>query len=76
MVHIVPDLCIETRDPLSDEALSLLHEAALEARRLYSDLFDPAAPMPTFSPQGFKTPLLYYSIAPIPNSEVVLDRIF
>jgi hypothetical protein len=40
-------LVIEARDPFSEEALFLLHEAALEARRLYSDLFDPGAPMPT-----------------------------
>jgi putative acetyltransferase len=43
-------LFIEARDPLSEEALFLLHEAALEARRLYSDLFDPGAPMPTNQP--------------------------
>jgi hypothetical protein len=40
-------LLIEARDPLGPEALFLLHEAALEARRLYPDLIDPAAPMPT-----------------------------
>jgi len=44
------DLLIDARDPLSEEALFLLHEAALEARRLYSDLFDPGAPMPTNQP--------------------------
>jgi len=43
-------LVIEARDPFSEEALFLLHEAALEARRLYSDLFDPGAPMPTNQP--------------------------
>jgi len=43
-------ILIEARDPLSEEALFLLHEAALEARRLYSDLIDPAAPMPTNQP--------------------------
>jgi putative acetyltransferase len=41
------DLRILPRDPLDPEALFLLREAALEARRLYADLFDPAAPMPT-----------------------------
>lgn len=41
---------IEARDPLGPEALFLLHEAALEARRLYPDLIDPAAPMPTNQP--------------------------
>ena len=43
---------VEARDPLSEEALSLLHEAALEARRLYSDLIDSASPMPTNQPLG------------------------
>ena len=43
-------LRIEARDPLSEEALFLLHEAALEARRLYSDLIDSASPMPTNQP--------------------------
>jgi putative acetyltransferase len=46
----VPNLRIEARDPLGPEALFLLHEAALEARRLYPDLIDPAAPMPTNQP--------------------------
>ena len=48
--HNVPDLRIEARDSLSPEALFLLHEAALEARQLYSDLIDSAAPMPTNRP--------------------------
>ena len=43
-------LRIEARDPLSQEALFLLHEAALEARWLYSDLIDSASPMPTNQP--------------------------
>jgi hypothetical protein len=43
-------LSIEARDPLSEEALFLLHEAALEARELYQDLVDPATPMPTNQP--------------------------
>jgi GNAT superfamily N-acetyltransferase len=45
-------LSIEARDSLSEEALFLLHEAALEARQLYPDLIDPAAPMPTNLPLG------------------------
>ena len=52
MANATPSLRIEARDPLSVEALSLLHEAALEARRLYPDLIDPAAPMPTNQPLG------------------------
>ena len=44
-------LSIEARDPLSDEALFLLHETALEARELYQDLVDPATPMPTNQPR-------------------------
>ena len=43
-------LFIEARDPLSEEALFLLHEAVLEARRLYSDLIDPGPPKPTNQP--------------------------
>jgi putative acetyltransferase len=43
-LHILP------RDPLGPEALFLLREAAVEARRLYADLIDPAAPMPTNDP--------------------------
>jgi GNAT superfamily N-acetyltransferase len=44
------ELYILPKDPLSPEALFLLREAAIEARRLYADLFDPAAPMPTNAP--------------------------
>lgn len=44
------ELRIETMDPLSEEALFLLREAALEARQLYADLIDPTAPMPTNQP--------------------------
>jgi putative acetyltransferase len=44
------DLHILPRDPLDPEALFLLREAAIEARRLYADLIDPAAPMPTNDP--------------------------
>jgi|GEM_PF-1292719 putative acetyltransferase len=44
------DLRIKAGDPLSEEALFLLREAAWEARQLYSDLIDPAAPMPSNQP--------------------------
>lgn len=44
------DLHILPRDPLDPEALFLLREAAVEARRLYADLIDSAAPMPTNDP--------------------------
>lgn len=37
-------------DPLGAEALSLLAEAAAEARALYPELHDPAAPPPTNAP--------------------------
>jgi GNAT superfamily N-acetyltransferase len=50
MENPMPDLRIEARDPLSPEALLLLHEAALEARRLYTDLIDSSAPTPTNQP--------------------------
>jgi len=43
-------LHILARDPLDPEALFLLREAAVEARRLYADLIDPATPMPTNPP--------------------------
>ncbi|HET9378864.1 MAG TPA: GNAT family N-acetyltransferase [Chthoniobacterales bacterium] len=43
-LHILP------KDPLGPEALFLLREAAIEARRLYGDLFDSGAPMPTNAP--------------------------
>jgi putative acetyltransferase len=43
-------LHILARDPLDLEALFLLKEAAIEARRLYADLIDPATPMPTNPP--------------------------
>jgi hypothetical protein len=38
-------LSIEARDPLSEEALFLLDEAALEGSRAYQDLVDPATPL-------------------------------
>jgi putative acetyltransferase len=41
---------IEAVDPQGAEAMSLLREAALEARRLYPDLLSPCAPMPTNPP--------------------------
>jgi len=37
-------------DPLSTEALNLLHEAALEAQALYPELHDPLGPRPTNRP--------------------------
>jgi GNAT superfamily N-acetyltransferase len=50
MTPTASDLRILPRDPLDPEALFLLREAAIEARRLYADLIDPAAPMPTNDP--------------------------
>jgi GNAT superfamily N-acetyltransferase len=47
MARTAPTIAIEPRDPLGQEALFLLHEAALEARQLYPDLFAPGVPMPT-----------------------------
>jgi hypothetical protein len=44
------DLHILLRGLLDPEALFLLREAAVEARRLYADLIDPAAPLPTKDP--------------------------
>ena len=41
---------IEAVDPQGVAAMSLLQEAAQEARRLYPDLLSSAAPMPTNSP--------------------------
>lgn len=45
-----PSIRIEPTDPQGPEALSLLREAALEARRLYADLIDPSDPLPTNPP--------------------------
>jgi putative acetyltransferase len=50
MMPAASDLHILPRDPLDPEALFLLREAAVEARRLYADLIDPAAPMPMNDP--------------------------
>jgi putative acetyltransferase len=50
MIPAASDLHILPRDPLDPEALFLLREAAVEARRLYADLIDPAAPMPMNDP--------------------------
>jgi putative acetyltransferase len=43
-------LVIEEVDPQGPEAMSLLREAALEARALYPELIAPDAPMPTNPP--------------------------
>lgn len=45
-----PTLVIEAADPLGDAALSLLHEAALEARALYPEHFASDSPLPTNVP--------------------------
>lgn len=50
MTPTASDLRILPRDPLDPDALFLLREAAVEARRLYADLIDPSAPMPTNEP--------------------------
>ena len=44
-------LVIEEVDPQGPEAMSLLREAALEARSLYPELIGPGAPMPTNPPR-------------------------
>jgi putative acetyltransferase len=43
-------LRIEAVDPQGTDALALLHEAALDARALYPELFAPDAPLPTNPP--------------------------
>jgi putative acetyltransferase len=43
-------ISIRECDPLGPEALTLLHEAALEARALYPELHDPLAPAPSNAP--------------------------
>jgi putative acetyltransferase len=43
-------LRIEAVDPLHPDALALLHEAALDARALYPELFGEDTPLPTNSP--------------------------
>jgi len=41
---------IEATDPQGPQAMSLLREAAIEARSLYPELIAPDAPMPTNLP--------------------------
>lgn len=41
---------ISSVDPLGSDALALLEQAAVEARRLYADLTEASAPMPTNPP--------------------------
>jgi putative acetyltransferase len=43
-------LVIEAVDPQHAQALALLHEASVEARALYPDLFAPDSPAPTNPP--------------------------
>jgi putative acetyltransferase len=43
-------IAFEPVDPRHPDALALLHEAALEARALYPELFAPDAPMPSNAP--------------------------
>jgi putative acetyltransferase len=50
MLPAASALHILLREPLDPEALFLLREAAVEARRLYADLIDPAAPLPRNDP--------------------------
>ena len=48
------NLRIADVDPQSEAALSLLREAAIEARALYPDAVRPGAPWPTNSPSGLR----------------------
>jgi putative acetyltransferase len=45
-----PDVAIRAVDPFDPAALSLLREAAIEARQIYADKIDPNAPWPTNVP--------------------------
>jgi len=45
--HVSSAVVIEAVDPQGVAAISLLREAALEARRLYPEFLSPTAPMPT-----------------------------
>ncbi|HEU0295395.1 MAG TPA: GNAT family N-acetyltransferase [Anaerolineales bacterium] len=79
-------LRIQVVDPRNADALTLLHEAAMEARELYPELHDPNAPLPTNPP----TPergiyLLVYDgsqpvgsggLRPIDESTVEICRIY
>ena len=51
-VDVAPPLAIEPVDPQHLQALTLLGEAAIEARALYPDLFRPDSPAPTNGPLG------------------------
>jgi GNAT superfamily N-acetyltransferase len=44
------DFAVRESDPLGPAALALLHEAALEAQRLYPEFHSPDAPSPTNGP--------------------------
>ena|SRR5438034_8546608 len=45
-----PRVRVEPADPQGPQAMSLLREAALEARQLYPEFSDPNAPMPKNPP--------------------------
>jgi putative acetyltransferase len=65
-------LVIQPANPQGDDALMLLHEAALEARELYADLFDPQVPFPTNSPTPHRG---IYLIAYLDNAPVASGAI-
>jgi len=63
----VRPLRIEPVDPCGADALALLHQAALDARALYPELFAPDAPFPTNPPA---TPRTVYLVAYDGNTPV------
>lgn len=52
MEAVIAPLVIEPVDPMNLQALTLLAEAAREARSLYPELFAPGSPAPTNTPLG------------------------
>src|SRR5438309_12112694 len=65
-------LVIEEVDPQGPEAMSLLREAALEARALYPEPIAPGAPMPTNPPLQERAPYFVAFLAGTPVRCVAL----
>jgi len=82
----MPSLVIRPVDPQGDDALALLHEAAVEARATYPDLFNPESPWPTNPPTpargiylvGYndEVPVVSGALRPINEHIVEVRRIY
>jgi putative acetyltransferase len=84
--HVLRMLVIEAVDPQGYAALSLLREAAVEARALYPELFAPDTPMPTNPPSQERapyfvaflggTPVACAALRPLDQSTVEVRRMY